>query len=397
MPIIKGVKMAHTAAQIYDKGLHYKGRDDLLLFHLAQGSYVAGTLTRSSMAGAPIIWNKPILKQARAEAIIINAGNANVLNGAKGITATTEIADALGEVLNINPQHILQASTGVIGEVLPHHKIMSHIPNLCNNLTDNAWEQAARAIMTTDTIPKGATASCMIGNKPINIAGIAKGSGMIAPDMATMLSFIFTDALIAPHMLKKITQNLVNQTFNSITVDGDTSTSDMVIVAATGAAQNQLSDDSDVLHDFTKSLHQVMLDLATQIVRDGEGARKFITYHLRGAKNDDSARIIGKSIANSPLVKTAIAGGDANWGRIAMAVGKSGEPASQHDLSIIIADEILLKKGELQSFDVKKLDSYFKGNEIEIMVDIGLGKGEATIYGCDFTEDYIKINADYRS
>ena len=384
--------MAHIAAQ-----LHYKGRDDLLLFHLAQGSYVAGTLARSSMAGAPIIWNKPILKQARAEAIIVNAGNANVLTGANGITATTDIADALSEALNINPRHVLQASTGVIGEILPHHKIIQQIPNLCENLTENAWEQAARAIMTTDTMPKASTTSCMIGDKKINIAGIAKGSGMIAPDMATMLSFIFTDALIAPHMLKKITRNLVTQTFNCITVDGDSSTSDMVIVAATGAAQNQLSDDDEVLEGFTKALHQVMLDLATQIVRDGEGARKFITYHLRGAKNDDSARIIGKSIANSPLVKTAIAGGDANWGRIAMAVGKSGEPASQQDLSIIIADEILLKKGELQSFNIKKLDDYFKGDEIDILVDIGLGKGEATIYGCDFTEDYIKINADYRS
>ena len=249
MPIIKGVTMAHAAAQ-----LHYKGRDDLLLFHLAQGSYVAGTLARSSMAGAPIIWNKPILKQARAEAIIVNAGNANVLTGANGINATTDIADALSNALGINPHHILQASTGVIGEILPHHKIIQQIPDLCNKLTDNAWEQAARAIMTTDTIPKASTTSCMIGDKKINIAGIAKGSGMIAPDMATMLSFIFTDALIAPHMLKKITGNLVNQTFNSITVDGDSSTSDMVIVAATGAAQNQLSDDDVVLQRFHKSL-----------------------------------------------------------------------------------------------------------------------------------------------
>ena len=394
MPQIAGIKLA-----VAQSNTKYKNRDDLLLIQFAPNSYVAGSVTKSSMPGAPIIWSKPILKLGRAEVLLVNAGNANVLTGQDGLDATQKIATCLAENLNLKTEHILQASTGVIGEKLADDAIIAKIPELCQNLSDDAslWHQAAGAIMTTDIVPKMACATSSILDTPVNIAGIAKGSGMIAPNMATMLGFIFTDALIAPHSLQKITKRLVEQTFNCITVDGDCSTSDMVVVVATGMADNQLTDAPEALTDFTEKLHQIMLTLAQKIVRDGEGARKFITINVEGAKNDESARIIGKSIANSPLVKTAIAGGDANWGRIVMAIGKSGEPATAEDLSINIDAQQILHKGALQDFDAARLDQYFATDNITLNIDIGLGNGKGTIYSCDLTEDYIKINADYRS
>ena len=393
LPIIAGVKMASGAANI-----KYQNRDDLVLFQFDANSYVAGVVTKSSIVGAPVVWSKPILKLGRAQALLVNSGNANVATGAHGIHATEMLAEHISANLNIPLPQILQASTGVIGEKLPWQNIASCLDSLYPNLTDDGWQQAAHAIMTTDTYPKAQMAKAQILGTEVNIVGIAKGSGMIAPNMATMLSFIFTDAAIAPHLLKNMTKQLVNETFNNITVDGDTSTSDMVIVVATGRAQNQLTDSDAALADFKQALHRLMHQLSCDIIRDGEGASKFIKINITGAKDDESAKIIGKMIANSPLVKTAIAGEDPNWGRIIMAIGKSGEPLSVDTVSIGIGEQMVFRHGELsETYRETLAQQYLQGAEITLNIDLGLAQGKAQILTCDFTHDYIKINADYRN
>jgi len=386
LPEIPGVRLAAIEA-----GIRYQGRTDLVMAEFSPGTTIAGVFTQSRCPGAPVDWCRSALRQGEARAVVINAGNANVFTGKAGRIAT----EATAQLIGCDPQKIFLASTGVIGQILPFEKITTALPALRQQLQANGFEAAARGIMTTDTFAKAATASARIGDKTVTINGIAKGSGMIAPDMATMLAFIFTDAAIdAQHLQTALSQG-TQTSFNCTTVDSDTSTSDTVLLFATGAAQN--APDAP-LDDFQRALSQVMLDLALQVVRDGEGAQKLIRVEVRGAVDDGSARRIAKSIANSPLVKTAIAGGDANWGRIVMAVGKAGEPADRDLLSVAIGGVWMARHGTVvEGYDETPVVEHMRGHEIEITADIGLGNGCAVIWTCDLTHGYIDINGSYRS
>ncbi len=395
MPPVDGVRLAAGRA-----GVRYKGRDDLLLAELAPGTAVAGLLTRSTMPGAPVQWCRQVLPGGLARALVVNAGNANVFTGRAGDEAVRATAQAAAAAVGCRPEEVLLASTGVIGEILPHGRITAALPRLHGRLKADPWARAARAICTTDTFPKGATGTCEIDGRPVTINGFAKGSGMIAPDMATMLAFLFTDAAIPPGVLKSLLRRANAGSFNAITVDSDTSTSDAVLLFATAGAENgPVEKASDPrLGGFKAALAGVMRDLAQQVVRDGEGATKFVTVSVTGAENAASARRIALAIANSPLVKTAIAGEDANWGRIVMAVGKSGEKADRDRLKVMIGGVVIAENGGLRpDYDERDVVPHMKGRTIDIGVDAGVGRGRATVWTCDLTHGYISINADYRS
>jgi len=396
IPPVAGVRLATGAC-----GLRYKGRSDLLLAELAEGSTAAGVLTRSKTAAAPVDWCRQALTGGRARALVVNSGNANAFNGAAGIRAVESTVGTAAEIHECPANEIFVASTGVIGEPLAYQKIQDALGGFHARLGEDGWEEAARAIMTTDTYPKGAVRTARIGGTKVAIAGIAKGSGMIAPDMATMLAFIFTDAAVPAPVLQALVGPAADASFNSITVDSDTSTSDTVLVFATGAGAGHepVTSAGDAhLADFAGKLGEVMVDLAHQIVRDGEGASKFITIHVSGAENAAAAKVIGLAIANSPLVKTAAAGEDANWGRIVMAVGKAGEMADRDKLAITIGGHNVARAGAaVPGYDETPVARHMKGPEIEIAVDVGVGDGRATVWTCDLTHEYISINADYRS
>ena len=395
MPAIGGVRMASANA-----GVKYKDRDDVTLFELAPGAAVAGVLTRSKTAGAPVEWCRKAIAGGRGRALLVNAGNANAFTGAAGLAAVERTVEATRTLFACRGREVYVASTGVIGEPLPDARVTACLKGLQKSLKDDAWHAAAKAIMTTDTFPKAATRICEIDGVPVTINGIAKGSGMIAPDMATMLSFVFTDAKVPAALLQSALKRANDRSFNAITVDGDTSTSDTLLLFATGTAKHRRVTRNDALRlrDFQKALNAVCLDLAQQVVRDGEGASKFVTVTVSGAASASAARKIALAIGNSPLVKTAIAGEDANWGRIVMAVGKAGERADRDRLSVTIGGCPVAREGEaVPGYDEAPVARHMKSQEIDIEVDVGVGRGRATIWTCDLTHGYIDINADYRS
>ncbi len=391
-----------VALAIAETGIRYKNRPDVLLATLSPGTSAAGCLTLSKSRSAPVDWCAQSLTGGKARAVVINAGNANAFTGKAGVKTVTAVAKAAAQLLKCKPAEIFQASTGVIGEPLDPSPIVNALPNLAATASAEAWNDAARAIMTTDTFAKVATAQVKYAGKTVTINGIAKGSGMIAPDMATMLVFIFTDAAIPAKLLQTLLSNSVAKSFNCITVDGDTSTSDTVLLFATGKAgpaPTGLKSASDArLKGFAAALQGLCLDLAQQVARDGEGAEKLIEIAITGAQSDKAAHRIAMSIANSPLVKTAIAGEDANWGRIVMAIGKAGEKAIRDKLRIRIGGIQVAKNG-MRDAKYKEADimPHMAGREIVIEADVGVGQGKATVWTCDLTHRYIDINGSYRS
>ncbi|MGI9415306.1 MAG: bifunctional glutamate N-acetyltransferase/amino-acid acetyltransferase ArgJ [Hyphomicrobiales bacterium] len=392
---VPGVRLA-----VAETGMKYRSRPDLLLALLDPGTSVAGVLTQSKTASAPVDWCRRNLGHGHARALLVNAGNANAFTGRAGDRAVRTIASEVATRLGCRQRDVFLASTGVIGEPLPAAPLVAEVAGLTDAVAAGGWRDAARAIMTTDTFAKLATAETRLGGVKVRINGIAKGSGMIAPDMATMLAFIFTDAAVPAPLLKALLERAMAQSFNAITVDGDTSTSDTVLAFATGAAGGAPPSDADdpAVRPFTRALTAVCRDLAHQVVRDGEGARKFVSIEVTGAEDDRAARRIGLAIANSPLVKTAIAGEDANWGRIVMAVGKSGEAANRDRLSIWIGGVKVAVRGAINpEYDERTLIPHMKGSEIDIRVHVGVGRGKSTVWTCDLTHGYISINADYRS
>ncbi|WP_375687802.1 bifunctional glutamate N-acetyltransferase/amino-acid acetyltransferase ArgJ [Pseudooceanicola sp. LIPI14-2-Ac024] len=392
LPVIGGVSFATVAA-----GVRYAGRTDVMLAHLAPGTAVAGVFTRSSTRSAPVLDCQAKIggDSDAGAAIVVNSGNANAFTGKNGIDATRAVTSATAEVLGIPESRVFTSSTGVIGEKLPSDRITAKLGDLKAALSEGAIAEAAQAIMTTDTYPKGATATVEVGGQTVKIAGIAKGSGMIEPDMGTMLVYIFTDAKVARPLLQEMVSAISDRTFNCITVDSDTSTSDSLLMAATGASGVEVTEAGGA---FAAALHGVMLDLAQQVVRDGEGATKFVEVTVTGAASDAEARVHGKAIANSPLVKTAIAGEDPNWGRIVMAIGKSGAQADRDLITIRFGDVLVAEKGWVaESYREEDGAAHMKGQNLVISVDLGIGDGAATVWTCDLTHGYIDINADYRS
>ena len=395
LPAVAGVRIAAIAA-----GIRYRGRDDLLLAELAEGTTVGGIFTRSQTAAAPVLWCRKALASGRARGLVVNAGNANAFTGPEGEQASADTAAAAAMLLGCEPDQVFVSSTGVIGERLPMAPLLAALPTAAAALGSASWERAARTIATTDTFPKGAGCLCAIDGAPVAIAGLAKGAGMIAPDMATMLVYLFTDAAIAPEALQALLAAAADRTFNCITVDSDTSTNDTLLVFATGAAGNTRIDRADDprLADFRDGLEAVMLDLAQQVVKDGEGISKFVTIEVSGAADDRAARAIALTIANSPLVKTAIAGEDANWGRIVMAVGKSGERINRDRLAIALGGIAVAANGApVPGYDEAPVAQHMRGLEVTIDVDVGVGSGGCTVWTCDLTHGYIDINASYRS
>ena len=379
-------------------GIKKNFKDDLVLIKFDLPSQIYGVFTNSKTPGAPIVWNKSIIKNGKVSALIINSGNANVFNGKKGEEALKKIITALSLKLSINQKEIYMASTGVIGEPLDYKKIIRKIPLLIKNLNNNpkSWLKAANAIRTTDTFPKLYSEKIKYSEKEkIYINGIAKGSGMIAPNMATMLSFIISNITLEKSEIKKKFNNIVEKTFNSITVDSDTSTSDMVLLVL---VKNKKSLPPPRKKEFFDKLESLMTNLAHLIVKDGEGASKFIKISIYGAQNYKDAKSLGMSIANSPLFKTAMAGSDSNWGRIIMALGKTGVRIENSKISIKFGKFLILKSGQtLLSKNVKRINNYLKGNEIEISVTVGKGPANCSVWTCDLTKNYISINTDYRS
>jgi glutamate N-acetyltransferase/amino-acid N-acetyltransferase len=391
LPIIKGVQFATGQT-----GIKYIDREDVMLAKLSPGTTVSGVFTRSTTRSASVLdcQSKIGLSTDQGAAILVNAGNANAFTGSNGQASVDRICKALGSTLDLPKSAIFTSSTGVIGEILPDHKITDCIDELKNTLSDQSIKSAASAIMTTDTFPKGSSATLDIDGKKVCISGIAKGSGMIAPDMATMLVYIFTDAEIGQIDLQKLLRDLTNRTFNCITVDSDTSTSDSLICAATGTSGVDVSKSSK----FSQSLKSVMLDLAQQVVRDGEGATKFITVNVTGAASNKDAHRVAMATANSPLVKTAMAGEDPNWGRIVMAVGKSGALINCDRLSIWFGSHLVAENGRVaKNYKETFVAKYMKQTSLSISIDLGMGKSLGTVWTCDLTNGYIKINADYRS
>ncbi len=391
LPVIKGARFAAVEA-----GVRYQGRKDVMLALLDPGSVVAGVFTRSATRSANVLdcQSKIGAESADGAAIIVNSGNSNAFTGRAGEGSVAAICEAVATETGLPSSRVFTSSTGVIGERLPHDRITSKVAELRGLLSETALESAAQAIMTTDTFAKGAGAEIDVNGQTVRIAGIAKGSGMIAPDMATMLVYIFTDAKIGREELQDMVSGINSQTFNCITVDSDTSTSDTLLMAATGASEVDVTGNAA----FKDALHEVFLDLAHQVVRDGEGASKFVTVSVTGAENDADARTHAMAIANSPLVKTAVAGEDPNWGRIVMAIGKSGAAADRDLLSIRFGDVLVAEKGWVaETYREEDGAAIMKQPEIEISVDIGLGQGSATAWTCDLTHAYITINADYRS
>ena len=395
MPPVAGVKLATAAA-----GIRYGGRTDVLLALFEQGTSVAGVFTRSKCPSAPVDWCRAHLKGGAARALVVNSGNANAFTGKSGRAATKLTADIAARAAGCKPSDVFLASTGVIGEPLDATKFGAVMDQLVAGAAPSAWQTAAEAIMTTDTFPKGAVATARIDGVEVRLNGFCKGSGMIAPDMATMLGYVFTDAALPAPVLQKLLSAATARSFNSITVDGDTSTSDTVLLCATQQAKHaRIADPNDRrLGEFRRALDHVMIDLAQQIVRDGEGAEKFVTITVKGAASARAARRIGLSIGNSPLVKTAMAAGDANWGRIVMAVGKAGEKADRDRLSISVGGvQIAAKGGPVPGYDETPVAKHMAGRYVEIEVDLGIGNGKATVWTCDLTHGYVDINGSYRS
>jgi len=396
-PEIDGVKLSTAATET-----KYQGRDDLFCASFPKGAVVAGVLTTSRTSSAPVaLCRKNLATGRKARALLVNAGNANAFTGRAGDTAMMSTLRALAAETLCGQDEVYISSTGVIGEVLDDKNINSQIQHLVANLSGDGWPAAANAIRTTDTFAKGAVRTARIKGVDVTINGIAKGSGMIAPDMATMLAYVFTDADVSRDVLQALLADGANKSFNAITVDSDTSTSDTLLAFATGTrgVGGDISDMNDpALADFKVAFQDVLLDLAHQVVRDGEGATKFITITVTGAEDDRAAKVIAMSIANSPLVKTAIAGEDANWGRIVMAVGKAGEAADRDALEIIIGGQKVAQHGmAVPEYDETICSDHLKGQDITLSVDVGIAHGTATVWTCDLTHGYIDINADYRS
>ncbi len=398
MPPIEGVEIAAAQA-----GIKYRNRTDLMLMRFAEGTTAAGVFTRSKCPSAAVDFCRRNLPGGRARALVVNSGNANAFTGRKGRETTAMTAKAAAKAAGCKESEVFLASTGVIGEPLDPAKFTHLLAGMAKEAQGARWDEAGRAIMTTDTYPKYATATAEIGGVTVTVNGIAKGAGMIAPDMATMLSFVATDAPLAAPVLQSLLSKGVGKTFNAVTVDSDTSTSDTLMFFATGAAQKRgapaIADPADPrLAAFRRAVNKVLKSLALQVVKDGEGARKFVEITVTGAKSARSAKKIALSIANSPLVKTAVAGEDANWGRIVMAVGKAGEPADRDRLAISFGGIRVARDGERDpDYSEAATSAYMKRDHIEIGVDIGLGRGKATVYTCDLTKEYVAINGDYRS
>ncbi len=397
-PPIAGVRFATAEA-----GIRYKGRTDLLLAVLAPGTTVAGVLTRSKTRSAPVEWCAKNLDGGHARALVVNSGNANAFTGSRGREAVLITAEAAAAAVGCPLDEVFIASTGVIGEPMDAAKFAHLLGALAKDAAPATWQAAARAIMTTDTFPKLATRRARIGEAEVTITGFCKGAGMIQPDMATMLCFVFTDAALDPEALQSLVARSADATFNCVTIDGDTSTSDTLLAFATGAAADRgcprISEAGDArLQGFADALHDLLRELAILVAKDGEGLTKFVTVEVEGAEDDRAARKIGLAIANSPLVKTAIAGEDPNWGRVVMAVGKAGEAADRDKLSIWFGDILVAANGErAPDYEEGTVARYMKGAEIALRVDVGIGEGRATIWTCDLTHGYIDINASYRS
>lgn len=396
LPQVRGVS-ALTARL----GLYKHARDELLVLRLAPGTSVAGVFTRSSTRSADVAWCRQALAAGagRAAALVCNAGNSNAFTGPAGEAKNAATVAAVQALTGCGPHEVFLAATGVIGQPVPADLIARPLPDLWPNLAAPDWEACAQAFSTTDTYPKGAGATADIDGTPVAIAGIAKGSGMIAPDMATMLAFVVTDAAIAPPVLQALVARHVETSFNAITVDSDTSTSDTLLAFATGASGAPLIEtlDDPRLAGFEAAFAAVLTDLALQVVRDGEGAQKLIRVEVTGAASNASAQTIARAIANSPLVKTAVAGGDANWGRVAMAVGKSGEPIALDRLAIRMGGEWTARDGGAVPYDEAAVDAVFASRDVGILVDVGVGAGAAVVWTCDLTHGYIAINGDYRT
>ncbi|MGR6429621.1 bifunctional glutamate N-acetyltransferase/amino-acid acetyltransferase ArgJ [Rhizobium sp. PAMB 3174] len=398
MPALRGVRMATAAA-----GIKYKGRTDVLLMLFDEPAAVAGVFTRSKCPSAPVDFCRANLPHGVARAVVVNSGNANAFTGKKGREATALTAKSASEAVGCSESEIFLASTGVIGEPLKAEKFAGVLSDMAGTATGDFWQEAAKAIMTTDTFPKVATRTAKIGGFTVTINGIAKGAGMIAPDMATMLSFVATDADIEASALQALLSDGVGPTFNSVTVDSDTSTSDTLMLFATGAAaadgQTKITDASDpALGEFRAALNDLLKDLALQVVCDGEGATKLLEVNVTGAESDAAAKRIALSIANSPLVKTAVAGEDANWGRVVMAVGKAGEAADRDRLAIWFGDVRVAVDGERDAdYSEEAASAVMKQQRIKVRADLGIGSGSATVWTCDLTKEYVAINGDYRS
>ena len=398
LPALEGVRIATAEA-----GIRYRNRTDVLFVTLPKDTAVAGVFTRSKCPSAPVDWCRRNLTKGAARALVVNSGNANAFTGKKGADAVKLTADIAAEAAGCRASQVFIASTGVIGEPLDASKVQGVLDACEKGAKPTAWLDAAKAIMTTDTFPKVATRTATIGGVEVTLNGIAKGAGMIAPDMATMLSFVFTDAPIAASVLQALLKKGADKSFNSVTVDSDTSTSDTLLFFATGTAAARgaptISLPSDRrLKEFRQALEGLLCDLAQQVARDGEGARKFVTVEVTGATSQRSAHRIAMSIANSPLVKTAIAGEDANWGRVVMAVGKAGEPAERDKLSIWFGDVRVAHEGARDpAYDEAAASAVMKKDEVTVKVDLGLGRGKARVWTCDLTKAYVEINGDYRS
>jgi glutamate N-acetyltransferase/amino-acid N-acetyltransferase len=398
VPAIAGVRFATAEA-----GIRYKGRTDLLLAVLDPGTTVAGVLTQSKTRSAPVEWCAKALKGGVARALVVNSGNANAFTGKKGREAVDITAGAAAKAVGCPPSEVFIASTGVIGEPLEAGKFAHLLDKLAREAKGDAWQAAARAVMTTDTFPKLATRTTTIDGCEVTINGFCKGAGMIQPDMATMLCFVFTDAALDAPVMQKLVAENADRTFNCVTIDGDTSTSDTLLMFATGASAKRgcprITDATDPrLEQFAGALHDLLRELAILVAQDGEGITKFVTIEVEGAENDRAARRIGLAIGNSPLVKTAIAGQDANWGRVVMAVGKAGEAADRDKLSIWFGAILVAQEGErAPNYEESTVAQYMKRPEIVLRVDVGVGNGRATVWTCDLTHGYIDINADYRS
>jgi glutamate N-acetyltransferase/amino-acid N-acetyltransferase len=398
VPAVPGVRFATAEA-----GIKYKGRTDVWFALLDEGTQVAGVFTRSKCPSAPVDWCRENLKQGSARAVVVNSGNANAFTGLKGRDSVALTAKIAAKAAGCKPEQVFIASTGVIGEPLDATKFEGVLQDCASRVAEGPWIDAARAIMTTDTFPKALTRKAKIDGKEVVLAGIAKGAGMIAPDMATMLSFVFTDAPIAAPVLQALLSKGVKGSFNAVTVDSDTSTSDTLMLFATGNAAARgvpaITEIGDArLSGFKRALNSLLLELAHLVCKDGEGARKFVEVRVAGAASSRSAKRVALSIANSPLVKTAIAGEDANWGRVVMAVGKAGEPADRDRLDISFGEIMVAQQGaRAPSYDETAVSDYMKGEHIVITADLGLGRGKSTVWTCDLTKAYVEINGDYRS
>lgn len=395
LPPVPGAEFAAAAC-----GVRYPDRLDVMLARFAPGTQVAGLLTRSRMPGAPVDWCRRLLPAGHARALVVNAGNSNVFTGRAGVDAATATAKAAAAIIGCAADEVYLASTGVIGEPLPYHRITERLPELAGSLAADGAERASEAMLTTDTFPKRASREIRIGETAVTLNGMAKGSGMIAPDMATMLAFLWTDAALAAPVLRALLGEAARTTLNAVSVDGDMSTSDMTLLFATGQASNPAPAGADdpLLDGFREALHGLMRELALLIARDGEGASKLVTVQITGAESEASAKRIARAIADSPLVKTAIAGQDANWGRVVMAVGKSGEPADRDRLTIRFGDITVAEHGlRRPDYDESRIAAYMRQPEIAIGVDVGVGVGAFTVWSCDLTHGYIAINGNYRS